>query len=49
MTSHRELIVDVPHREVMDADDAATLVAVRTGMPVAEVTIVMIAAGGEPL
>jgi hypothetical protein len=42
----RELIVDVPHGEVMDADYAAAMVAVRTGMPLAEVTIVAIS-GGE--
>ncbi len=28
----RELIVDVPHGEVMDADYAAAMVTVRTGM-----------------
>jgi hypothetical protein len=43
----RELIVDVPHGEIMDADYAAAMVAVRTGMPLAEVTIVTIAGGGE--
>ena len=44
---HQELIVDVPHGEVMDADYAAAMVAVRTGVPLAEVTIVTMAEGGE--
>ena len=44
---HRELIVDVPHGEVMDADYAAAMVAVRTGMPLAEVTIVTVAEADE--
>jgi hypothetical protein len=43
----RKLIVDVPHGEVMDADYAAAMVAVRTGMPLAEVTIVTITGAGE--
>jgi hypothetical protein len=43
----RELTVDVPHGEVMDADYAAAMVAVRTGMPLAEVTIVTIAGVDE--
>jgi hypothetical protein len=38
----RELIVDVPRGEVLDADYAAAMVAVRTGMPLAEVSIVTI-------
>ena len=42
----RELIVDVPPGEVMDADYAAAIVAVRTGIPLAEVTIVAIAGSG---
>jgi hypothetical protein len=42
----RELIVDVPPGEVMDADYAAAMVAVWTGIPLAEVTIVAIAGGG---
>ena len=37
---YRELMVDVPHGEIMDADYAAAMVAVRTGMPLAEVTII---------
>jgi hypothetical protein len=44
----RELIVDVPHGEVMDADYAAAMVAVRTGMLLAEVSIVTIAGGEQP-
>jgi hypothetical protein len=45
----RELTVDIPHGEVMDTDYAAAIVAVRTGIPLAEVTIVTIAgAGGRP-
>ncbi len=42
----RELIVKFPHREVMDADYAAAMVAARRGMPLAEVAIVTIAEGG---
>ena len=44
---HRELTVDVPHEEVMNTDYAAAMVAVRTGMPLAEVTIITIAGVGE--
>jgi hypothetical protein len=36
------LIVDIPHGEVMDTDYAAAMVAVRTGIPLAEVTIITI-------
>jgi hypothetical protein len=43
----RELTVDIPHGEVMDADYAAAMVAVRTGMPLAEVIIVTIAGVDE--
>lgn len=43
----RELIVDVPRGEVMDADYAAAMVAVRTGMPLVEVSIVTIAVVDE--
>ena len=39
----RELIVNVPCGEVMDAGYAAAMVAVRTGMPLVEVSIVTIA------
>ena len=39
---HRELKVDVPRGEIMDADYAAAMVAVRTGMPLADVNIVKI-------
>ncbi len=38
----RELVADIPRGEVMDADYAAAMVAVRTGIPLAEVTIVTI-------
>jgi hypothetical protein len=41
------LIVDIPHGEAMDADYAAAMVAVRTGIPLAEVTIVTIAGMDE--
>ncbi|MGH3753785.1 MAG: hypothetical protein ACRDRP_14015 [Pseudonocardiaceae bacterium] len=37
-----ELKVDIPHGEIIDADYAAAMVAVRTGMPLAEVNIVTI-------
>ncbi|MGH3869768.1 MAG: hypothetical protein ACRDQ4_27445 [Pseudonocardiaceae bacterium] len=40
---HRELQVDVPHGEIIDARYAAAMVAVRTGMPLADVSIVTIA------
>jgi hypothetical protein len=40
----RALTVDVPHGEIMDAEYAAAIVAVRTGMPLTEVTIVTISA-----
>ncbi len=43
----RELIVDVPCGEVMDADYAAAMVAVRTGMPLVEVIIVTMAGVDE--
>jgi hypothetical protein len=43
----QELTVDVPHGEVMDADYAAAMVAVRTGIPLAEVTIVTISGVDE--
>jgi hypothetical protein len=43
----RKLIVEIPHGEAMDADYAAAMVAVRTGMFLAEVTIVTIAGAGE--
>jgi hypothetical protein len=43
----RELIVDVPCGEVLDADYAAAMVAVRTGMPLVEVSIVTIAGVDE--
>ncbi len=39
----RELKVDVPCGEIIDASYAAAMVAVRTGMPLAEVNIVKIA------
>jgi hypothetical protein len=39
---HRELKVNVPRGEIMDADYAAAMVAVRTGMPLADVNIVKI-------
>ena len=39
-----ELTVNVPHGEVIDTGYAAAVVAVRTGMPLAEVTIVTISA-----
>ena len=39
-----ELTVNVPHGEVIDIGYAAAVVAVRTGMPLAEVTIVTISA-----
>ncbi len=38
----RELKVDVPHGETIDASYAAAMVAVRTGMPLADVNIVEI-------
>ncbi len=38
-----ELKVDVPRGEIIDASYAAAMVAVRTGMPLAEVNIVKIA------
>ena len=44
---HRELMVDVPRGEMMDADYAAAMVAVRTGMPLAEVTIITVAGVDE--
>jgi hypothetical protein len=44
---HRELIVGIPPGEVMDADYAAAMVAVRTGMPLAEVTIITITGADE--
>ncbi len=44
---HRELIVDIPHGEVMDNDYAAAMVAVRTGMPLVEVSILTIAGVDE--
>jgi hypothetical protein len=40
---HRELKVDVPRGEIIDARYAAAMVAVRTGMPLADVSIVTIA------
>jgi hypothetical protein len=43
----RELVVDVPRGEVMDADYAAAMVAVRTDMPLVEVSIVTIAGVDE--
>lgn len=42
----RELIVDIPPGEIIDTDYAAAIVAVRTGIPLAEVTIVTITGGG---
>ncbi len=44
---HRELIVDISQGEIMDADYAAAIVTVRTGMPLTEVTIITIAGEGE--
>ncbi len=44
---HRKLIVDVSHGEVVDVDYAAAMVAVRTGIPLAEVTIVTVAGVAE--
>ncbi len=43
----RELTVDVPYREVMDADYEAAMIAVRTGMPLAKVIIVTVAGVDE--
>lgn len=43
----QELTVSVPRGEVVDAGYAAAVVAVRTGMPLAEVAIVMISAPSE--
>ncbi len=42
-----ELKVDVPRGEVIDASYAAAMVAVRTGMPLGDVTIVTIAGADE--
>ncbi len=39
----RELKVDVPRGEIIDASYAAAMVALRTGMPLVEVNIVKIA------
>ncbi len=39
---HRELKVDVPRGEIIDASYAAAMVAMRTGMPLADVNIVTI-------
>lgn len=39
---HRELKVDVPRGEIIDACYATAMVAVRTGMPLADVSIVTI-------
>jgi hypothetical protein len=41
------LIVDVPRGEAMDADYAAAMVVIRTGMPLVEVSIVTIAGVDE--
>jgi ribosomal protein L20A (L18A) len=38
----RELKVDIPRGEIMDANYAAAMVAARTGMPLTEVDIVKI-------
>lgn len=43
----RELTVSMTPGEVMDTGYAAAMVAVRTGMPLAEVSILTIAATGE--
>lgn len=43
----RELTVHVAYREVMDADYAAAMMAVRTGMPLAEVITVTVAGVDE--
>jgi hypothetical protein len=43
----RELTVNITPGEVMDTGYAAAIVAVRTGMPLAEVSILTIAATGE--
>jgi hypothetical protein len=39
---HRELKVDVPRGEIMDSGYAAAMVAVRTGIPLADVNIIKI-------
>jgi hypothetical protein len=44
---HRELKVDVPLGEIVDDRYAAAMVAVRTGVPLAEVNIVTIAGADE--
>lgn len=43
----RELKVDVPHGETIDASYAAAMVTVRTGMPLAEVKIIKITGMNE--
>ncbi|MBV9141606.1 MAG: hypothetical protein JO115_11930 [Pseudonocardiales bacterium] len=41
-TRYRELKVEVPRGEIIDAHYAAGMVAVRTGMPLADVNIIKI-------